>query len=144
MKKTTQKGFSLIELMMVIAIIAILAAIAIPIYANYKERAQITSAINSIGGIKAKIEDNINNNIDISTQTYETPQGVSVINGSSSGGTIEVNLSKTNPDTFTNPNDTIKLTGVISGSMFNWTCSHNSNASSLTTSNVPPACSSTF
>ncbi|AJC48168.1 pilin [Allofrancisella guangzhouensis] len=142
--KKISKGFSLVELMVVIAIIAILAAVAIPIYANYRERAQITSAINSIGGVKAKIEEDINNNRDISTQTYEPPQGVSVINSSSSGGTIEINLSETNPDAFTNSNDTIRLTGVISGSVFDWTCYHNSNASSLTTSNVPPACSGTF
>lgn len=43
--KKLQKGFTLIELMIVIAIIAILAAIALPAYANYVKRAKVSEAI---------------------------------------------------------------------------------------------------
>ncbi len=79
------KGFSLVELMVVIAIIAILAAVAIPIYRNYSERAEITGAINSIGGVKAQIKDDVANSIDMYTETYETPKGISVIHATTSG-----------------------------------------------------------
>jgi type IV pilus assembly protein PilA len=55
MRKQIQKGFTLIELMIVVAIIGILAAIAIPAYQNYNIRAQVTEGLTLAGGWKAAI-----------------------------------------------------------------------------------------
>ena len=55
MLKQVQKGFTLIELMIVIAIIGILAAIAIPAYQNYTIRAQVTEGLTLADGWKTAI-----------------------------------------------------------------------------------------
>ena len=53
--KTIQKGFTLIELMIVVAIIGILAAIAIPAYQDYTQRAQVGEAMTLVSDAKTAI-----------------------------------------------------------------------------------------
>src|SRR3989338_11083018 len=55
--KTLQKGFTLIELMIVVAIIGILAAIAIPAYQNYTKKAKFTEVVLATGPFKLGVED---------------------------------------------------------------------------------------
>ena len=55
MKAAIQQGFTLIELMIVVAIIGILAAIAIPAYNDYTARAQVSEAVELMSGLKTPI-----------------------------------------------------------------------------------------
>ena len=53
--KQMQKGFTLIELMIVVAIIGILAAVAIPAYQDYTIKGKVTEASNLVAGVKEAI-----------------------------------------------------------------------------------------
>jgi type IV pilus assembly protein PilA len=59
MSKQVQKGFTLIELMIVVAIIGILAAIALPAYQDYTVRAKVSEGVVQASGAKATVSENL-------------------------------------------------------------------------------------
>lgn len=60
MIRKVQHGFTLIELMIVVAIIGILAAVALPAYQDYTVRAQVTEALNLAAGLKGDVAERYN------------------------------------------------------------------------------------
>jgi type IV pilus assembly protein PilA len=54
-KKQAQAGFTLIELMIVVAIIGILAAVAIPAYSDYTVKAKVANALSAAGSLKTAV-----------------------------------------------------------------------------------------
>ena len=107
MMKKVQQGFTLIELMIVVAIIGILAAVAIPAYTDYTARAQVTEAVNLLGGLKTPVSEFVaDKGYAPNTTTLTTDLGATV-----SGKYVEtITSSGTDlPATFT---ATMKAAGV--------------------------------
>ena len=124
--KNIQKGFTLIELMIVVAIIAILAAIALPAYQDYIARSQVTTGLADIRGGVTAFEERIQRGTPTTTVTpadigltTSTPRcAITVPVGSvtaASGQQIQCVL-KGNPKVLAKQ---VKLTRTTSGS---WNC----------------------
>ena len=104
MKRTVQQGFTLIELMIVVAIIAILAAIALSQYQDYVIRSQVSEGSSLGDGVKTAVAEYYQNkgsfpstNASAGLATNVSIQGNYVNKVDASGGVIQVTFSNTAP-----------------------------------------------
>jgi type IV pilus assembly protein PilA len=135
--KHVQKGFTLIELMIVVAIIGILAAIAIPAYQDYLVRAKVTEGLSLADSAKVTVAENASNGgaaLDVGwtappataivTSVVITPaSGLITITYTAVAKSIVVTLK---PES---PKGTAIVAGTVPPNAIEWTCAVNAAAS---------------
>ncbi|WP_425127360.1 pilin [Burkholderia contaminans] len=131
-KKTAQKGFTLIELMITVAIVGILAAIALPAYQDYVNRAQVAEAFLLMEQVKTDISEQYANQGNLATIMVDGGAGVNSkfpINGKYAtvwtiqGGSIEALMNGPSASkAFHNSQVLLTPTENASGTL-TWTCS---------------------
>jgi len=141
--KRVQQGFTLIELMIVVAIIGILAAVALPAYQDYTVRAKVTEGLSLATSAKLTVAENAANaasSLDLGwTAPSATPNVSSVaINGSNGQITITYTAAAGNGDIIMVPTSSgVALSAnTVPGSSIDWTC----NTGSLVAKYRPSNC----
>ena len=123
--RTVQKGFTLIELMIVVAIIGILAAIALPAYSDYTKRAKVTEVILAASSARTAIAETVSANglsAMPATASVQTSASKYVTSVTYASGVITATAQATGDANI--DGKTITLTGLAdANSQVSWVCS---------------------
>jgi type IV pilus assembly protein PilA len=128
MNKVVQKGFTLIELMIVVAIVGILAAIAIPAYQDYVIRARVTEGLSLASGAKTTVSENAATasalDLGYTAPTATTAVGSVAVNAANGVITVTYTAAAGNGTMILTPtsNGAALVSGTPPASSITWDC----------------------
>jgi type IV pilus assembly protein PilA len=145
--KKVQQGFTLIELMIVVAIIGILAAVAIPAYQDYTIRAQVSEGMALTSGVKTSVSEFVQTNGTFPTDNAgagisDTIEGNYVSDVTNASGVVTVTYSNTGDQTANKQinGSTMVLSAVTSAGSVQWTCKAGTSAGAIEPKYLPSSC----
>ena len=149
-----QKGFTLIELMIVVAIIAILAAIAISQYQDYVIRSQVSEGSSLADGTKTAVAEFYNNTgrfpstnesagLAVSTEIQGNyVSELNVFGGGADPGQIEATFSSSSPQKANESIDTaiLEFSPITHGGSISWNCGDGGGGKTIEDKWLPSVC----
>ena len=144
--KKMQQGFTLIELMIVVAIIGILAAIAIPAYQDYTARAQMSEAMSLSSGVRTSVAETYQNtgtwpatNVAAGVAAAGQITGKYVLQVDVVNGQITATMNGAAPVVEGIRSKTLLLSPLTHGGSVDWVCKPGA-ANGVDTKYVPASC----
>ena len=145
MKRSIQKGFTLIELMIVVAIIGILAAVALPAYQDYTVRSRVTEGLSLASSAKVAVAENAANAASDLAAGWSAPSptpNVSSVAVASATGQITITYTTKagGGDIIMVPTSSGAALAIntVPGSSINWSCTTGSLAAKYRPSQCRP------
>ena len=140
--KKRQQGFSLIELMIVVAIIGVLSAVAVPAYQSYQVKAQVSDGIALASTFKLPVAESYNENAAMpAAATFSNVTSTYAVASQGASGVLTITFINAAPVASAIRGRTMTLTATPSGGALIWACASPATASGVQSTYCPKSCS---